>query len=125
MSPTMPETTWSNQQKLAFLMRLPWSVRVETDPTDLSLFASVAEIPDALADAADDEELLRALWDSLYSSLSVRLEHGDPIRVPSGIVLPWDAGIAPPRARWPLQQDLRAVVEPTSSAVVGPALQVA
>lgn len=80
---------WNRESKLDALMRLPWTVNVEREE-DGSLFARVAEIPDAIADGDDDRSLARELWDSLRASLAFRLDHGDPIPLPAGRLLPWE-----------------------------------
>lgn len=65
----MKQTTWTNEQKLAALMALTWSVSVETDPADGSFIARVAEVPDAIATGATERELARDLFESLECSL--------------------------------------------------------
>lgn len=82
-------TAWNRESKLDALMRLPWSVTVERED-DGSLFARVAEVPDAIADGEDDKSLARDLWDSLRASLALRLDQGDPIPLPAGRLLPWE-----------------------------------
>jgi len=121
-SPLIPQisngATWSSYQKLMFLLRLPWTVRVERDPVDQTLIAHVDEVPDAIADAPEERERVRELWDSLCASLIVRIDANDPLPVPSGTVLPWEVGIAPPPPfrRRSFSQDTAAFVEPTTSA---------
>jgi hypothetical protein len=91
----MTPNTWTIEQKLQALMRLPWSICVERDSVDGLLVAQVEEVPDAIATGATDAELARDLWHSLYDSLSVRLEHNDPLELPAGETLPWSAARAP------------------------------
>ncbi len=70
------------KQRIAELLRLPWTIRVEHDPVDGHMTARVAEIPDAIATGMTDKELSVDLWESLTASLLCRLEFGDPIPVP-------------------------------------------
>lgn len=89
---------WTPAQKVAVLMRLPWTVRVETDAVDNSFVARVAEVPDAIATGSTESALSLDLWHSLKASLECRLEFGDELPVPQGTVLPWEAGKAPAAA---------------------------
>lgn len=85
----MPQPDWTEEQKLSALMALPWTVIV-TAEDDHSLFAEIAEISDAVADGENERELSRELWNSLYASLTLRLERGDPIPLPPGQEIPWE-----------------------------------
>jgi predicted RNase H-like HicB family nuclease len=83
--------SWTRQQKLDALLRLPWTVRVEQDEEEGYFIARVIEIPSALATADSREELEGELWDSLRASLEVYLDHGDDIPLPPSVeVLPWE-----------------------------------
>lgn len=86
----MATQSWTTQEQLAALMRLPWTLRVDHD-TDGSLIARIAEIPDAIGTGEDLKALAVDLWESLAASLECRLENGDPIPVPSGSMLPWES----------------------------------
>ena len=81
---------WTAQEKLAALMRLPWTLRITEEP-DGSRVARVEEIPDAIATGRTSKELAVDLWESLAGSLEIRLEHDDPIPLPKGSTLPWEA----------------------------------
>lgn len=81
-------TQWTRDKKLAALMKLSWTVTV-TKEDDGSFFARVEEIPDAVADGETEKELALQIWESLQSSLALRLDQGDDIALPSGRVLPW------------------------------------
>ncbi len=99
--------TWTTKQKLSYLMTLPWTVTVER--SEEGLVAHVGEIPDAIATGDDEHELARDLWESLWSSLSARLEYQDEIPLPTGAnisPMPWDRGDAPPAPRQPLIRQL-------------------
>ena len=90
---------WTREQKLAALLRLPWTIRVERDEDEGYLIARVAEIPSALATADTDADLERELWESLQVSLEVYLDHGDNVPLPpSAKALPWER---PPQAQRP------------------------
>ena len=113
---------WTSAERLAALMRLPWSIRVETDPHDGGLIARVTEVPDAIATGATERELAKDLWDALYLSLKVRLEHDDWIPLPAGQELPWASQNAPKAptptlfVRWGSADPVR-----TASASLAPA----
>jgi hypothetical protein len=98
--------TWTINQKLSYLMTLPWTVTVTRPDGEEYLVAEVQEIPDAIATGADDRELARDLWDSLWASLSARFEFGDAIVLPASVTLPWDRGEAPPTPRQPIVRQL-------------------
>jgi hypothetical protein len=86
----MHAAQWTTEQKMAALMRMPWTVLVETDPTDASLIARVAELPDAIATGTDETDLARDLWEAIEASLRCRLDFGDEIQLPAGINPPWE-----------------------------------
>lgn len=90
----MANNKWSQEEKLLALMALPWDVRVTTED-DGSLFAQVTEVRDAVADGADERELSRELWESLYASLALRLEGNLPVPLPKGHALPWEQRESP------------------------------
>lgn len=88
---------WTREQKLAALMRLPWTVRAERNTEDGYLVARVAELPSVLATGENDRELGRDLWESLEASLSCYLEFDDPIPLPKGVRLPWEGKVQRPQ----------------------------
>jgi predicted RNase H-like HicB family nuclease len=82
---------WTHEQKLAALLRLPWTIHVERDESEGYLVGRVREVPSALATAEDPKDLERELWESLRVSLEVYLDHGDVPPLPAGASrLPWD-----------------------------------
>lgn len=87
----MEHHTLTIQEQLTALMRLPWTVKVDTDDADGSLVAQVGEIPDAIGTGKDVKQLARDLWESLRASLEIRLEHEDDVPLPEGCSLPWAA----------------------------------
>lgn len=88
--------TWTREQQLDALMRLPWSIVTTPSDDGTYLVATVAGMPDAMATGADDRALAKDLYGSLRASLACRLEFGDEIPLPAGCSLPWANG-APPR----------------------------
>ena len=84
----MSEQNWTREQKLAALTRLPWTISTERE-NDGTWIARVAEMSDAIATGKSERELAADLWESVYASLAVRLDRGDPIPLPSGCDLPW------------------------------------
>lgn len=122
---------WTREQKLAALLLLPWTIRVERDPDEGYMVARVPEVPSAIATANDEAGLERELWESLQLSLEVALDHGDPISLPAQVpVLPWEAKRTGPRVRV-LQADLRkgaiwdTVALPETAVAGGPPIGVA
>ena len=93
----MSAGNWTSQEKLAALMRLPWSIRVEQEAGGGPLVAHVGELPDAVARGDSIKALGKHLWISLSESLARRLERGESIPLPPGRPLPWD-GPLPSRA---------------------------
>ena len=87
--------SWTTEQKLKALMRLPWSVTVERDEDEGYFVARVSEIPDVLATGGTEKELAADLWDALATSLGVRIDHEDPIPLPTGVELPWEGNARP------------------------------
>jgi predicted RNase H-like HicB family nuclease len=83
--------TWTIEQKLTYLLRLPWDITVEEerDGEEVYHVGRVQEIPSALATGATLQELERELWDSLEASLECYLLNNDPIPMPDNRVLPW------------------------------------
>lgn len=83
---------WTDEQKIAALLRLPWTIRVERDPQAGYFVARVMEVPSAIATGETEKELEIDLWESLRASLEVYLTHGDAIPLPAIVhQLPWDA----------------------------------
>jgi predicted RNase H-like HicB family nuclease len=79
---------WTDERRLAFLLRLPWTLVAETTPEGDSLIR-VAELPSAVGTGATQQEIERDLWDALTAALRAYLHFGDPIPVPVGRKLPW------------------------------------
>lgn len=112
----MTRDTWTPQQRLLALMRLPWTVRVERDEADGSWVAQVAEVPDAIATGRSMKELARDLWESLTASLEIRLEHGDAVPLPHGSALPWRGHPSPSVVAFREVQ----ITQPTGPLVIHP-----
>lgn len=80
--------TWTTDQKLESLLRLPWTICSETTQEGDRLLR-VEEIPSAVGSGTDDEETESDLWESLRASLAAYLHFADPIPLPHGCDLPW------------------------------------
>jgi hypothetical protein len=90
--------SWTLEQKLSALLRLPWTIQVERSAAEGYLVSRVLEIPSAIATADSEDELEDETWASLRASLEVYLENDDPIPLPPGITaLPWDIKVAAPQ----------------------------
>ena len=84
---------WTEEQKVKHLVRLPWTVDVETGDEPNELIVSVREMPAAFGvGTADDKEgLARDFFDSLVATLRTYLHYGDAIPLPAGSEpLPWE-----------------------------------
>ncbi len=91
----MAQPTWTREQKLEALMKLPWTVTTEREQD--TWIGRVAEMSDAIATAGTERELAIDLWESLHASLSVRIDNDDPISLPPKTELPWANSAAPPQ----------------------------
>lgn len=91
--------SWSREQQLTALMRMPWGVSIEHETDDNTVVLQIREIPDAIGTGDDEKAAAVDLWESLRESLRVRLEHGDDITLPAGMVAPWLTNAAPPASR--------------------------
>lgn len=80
--------TWTTDQKLESLLRLPWTISSETTPEGDRLLR-VAEIPSAVGSGTDDLEVESDLWESLRAFLAAYLHFDDEIPLPEGCDLPW------------------------------------
>jgi len=80
--------TWTIEQKLESLLRLPWTIVSEVSPEGDRLLR-VGEIPSAVGTGVEDLEMESDLWESLRASLASYLHFDDPIPLPEGEVLPW------------------------------------
>ena len=89
---------WTPQQKLAALMRLPWTVRTRRDSED-GYIIEIDEFPSVVAAGDTEKEVGRDLWEALEATLYAYLAHGDVIPLPPGGVLPWEATEEPPQER--------------------------
>lgn len=80
----------SLDEKIALLLRLPWTLTVDRDPSDDSLTASIAELPEFVASGADERALVSDIHDGLHALFLDYLEEDeDSLPLPAGAVLPW------------------------------------
>ena|SRR2546425_296821 len=88
--------SWTQDQQLEYLLRLPWTVVAETTPEGDRILR-IAEIPSATGSGHTTNDMERDLWDSLRESLRAYLNFGDPIPLPDGAKSPWvEAADNPP-----------------------------
>ena len=80
--------TWTDERKIEFLLRLPWTLLAETTPEGDSVIR-ITEIPSAVGTGATRDELEKDLWEALTTALRAYLHFGDPVPVPAGTKLPW------------------------------------
>ena len=81
--------TPNRESRLAALLRLPWTVRVER--SDEGYFvARCAELPGSIATGSKDE-IEGEFWESMRATLGTLLDDGDRIPLPNGVkILPWE-----------------------------------
>ena len=65
------------------LLRLPWTVTVETSPEGDRLLR-VREVPSAVGCGATEAEAIADLWKSLEASLRAYVHFGDQVPLPTG-----------------------------------------
>ncbi len=110
--------TWTDQQKLDYLLRLPWAIVPERTPEG-DLLLRTRELPTAVGCGETTDELERDFWEALEATLRSYLHHGDRIPLPSGAsaTLPWEVDAhapTPPRAARPAPGGL--IDQPSTSA---------
>ncbi len=79
---------WTEELKLTYLMRLPWTIVAEKTPEGDSLLR-VRELPSVVGCGTSPEELEKDFWESFESALRAYLHFGDLIPLPAEIELPW------------------------------------
>lgn len=79
---------WSRDAKLQYLRTLPWTVTIDRE-VDGTMIARVEELPSVLATGEDRTLLDHDLRDAMVTLFEAMLHHGDPIPVPSGVIVPW------------------------------------
>ena len=87
---------WTPDQKLDYLLRLPWTIEPSLGEDGTYRVLRVRELPSVIATGTKDEELERDFWESLRASLEAYLHFGDPIPKPPPVQqLPWE-GVSEP-----------------------------
>lgn len=87
---------WTPESKLAYLVRLPWTVITERDADQGYLVLRVTELPSVIATGDSNEELEKDFWEALQSTLECALEFNDPIELPLGLKAPWEQPMSTP-----------------------------
>lgn len=109
---------WTNDQKLAYLLRLPWTLTVENGDEPGEYLIRVQEIPSAVGHGTR-ETVEEDLWEALRTALAARLHFGDPIPLPPSVDrLPWESHTRPERAE--NRQVFRVIQQDNSPAQVQP-----
>ena len=95
---------WTAEDKLAYLMRLPWTI--EAKPEDDYTVLRVKELPSVIATGKTPDELEADFWESLRATLEAYTHYDDPIPLPSEVArLPWQR-----RSAAALRADVRVAV---------------
>jgi len=115
---------WSESDKLAYLVRLPWTIVPQEGDDPGDLVVTCAEIPAAIGTGSNERELERSFWEALRVALRSHLREGDPIPLPRRVrqTLPWerDAGtVTPVAGRVVMTPGARTMAEPSSGALTG------
>jgi hypothetical protein len=108
---------WTQEQKLDYLLRLPWTIVPETTPEGDRLLR-VRELRAAVGHGETDDELIHDFWESLRSTLLCYIHFNDPIPLPEGEEqLPWllsDATV-PEARRLAVESAVAGAVEPPTA----------
>jgi hypothetical protein len=83
---------WTQEQKLAHLLALPWTIRLERTPEGDRLLR-VAELPAAVGTGDTDAQLERDFWEALEATIRAYLHFGDTLPLPPDVTLPWEQPI--------------------------------
>jgi len=112
---------WTPASKLAYLIRLPWTVRTERDADEGYIVLRVAELPSVIATGNSNDELEKDFWESLQATLECALEFGDQIVLPAGMKAPWDqpASAPTPVRNVKFEGEQRAFSAPSSGPRTG------
>ncbi len=73
---------WTDDQKLAYLIRLPWTVLVEDGDEPGERVLRIEELPSVIVGGVNARELAEEFWVSLRTSLETYLHYGDRVPVP-------------------------------------------
>ena len=84
--------SWSEEEQLQYLLRLPWAILYETTSEGERLVRAI-ELPWAVGRGETPEARDADLCRSLRATLTVYLRLGDPIPLPATVrSLPWQKG---------------------------------
>jgi hypothetical protein len=83
--------SWTTEQKVESLMRLPWTVTSEAADDPNEFVVRVKELPGTIV-IGTKEEIDEEFWGALRASIEARLEFGDKFDVlPPGVpCVPWE-----------------------------------
>lgn len=117
--------TWTIEQKLAALLRLPWTLRVQRDAAEGYFIAECTEMPEVTATATDERLLDRELWAAMETALRARIDDDDVVLPRGTKVRPWEAARRTPGIRIVRGQRGSAweSVSDPATALSGPALE--
>lgn len=79
-----------SDEKVRQLLRLPWTFVREVAPEG-DVLLRVKEIPSVVGTGTTDAELEADLWASLEAALAAFLHFGDPVPMPEGCELMYEA----------------------------------
>lgn len=82
--------TWTTEQKIAYLLRQPWTIFAETTPEGDRLLR-IKELPSAVASGEDDDALIADFWESLTVTLEAYFAVGTNPPLPANAQsYPWE-----------------------------------
>jgi predicted RNase H-like HicB family nuclease len=114
---------WDVQQRLDYLLRLPWTIYPEHTPEG-DLLVRVRELPSVIGTGDNEDAIVRDFWEALEATLKSYLHFEDEIPLPPSVkALPWKQAVSltePPRRTFlivdnqpkPIDQPDTAAVEP-------------
>lgn len=86
--------TWTLEQKLTYLLKLPWTIVPDATPEG-DLLVRVRELPAVVGCGTTPKALEADFWDAMETALRSYLHFGDRLPLPPKQVLPWEQP-APP-----------------------------
>ena len=86
-------TTWTTNDKVAFLLKLPWTILAEEGDEPGDIVLSIGEIPAAIGTGRTASEVEADLYESLAAVIRVYVSDGDRPPLPKRVLspLPWES----------------------------------
>ncbi len=108
---------WTEDEKLDYLVRLPWKILPEEGDEPGDMVLTCAELPSAIGTGGSEREVVADFWASLRLTLRSYVRDGDIIPLPKGAAgtLPWETQVV---EQWASR--IRAVLTPKGETHADP-----